>query len=103
SYGAPWLPGRIAQSLALGRDVGPPSIVEQKRIACEHVAAMLAHYGEYLGLRNARKHIGWYLETSQHAAAEIKSWRRQLCTDENPERVLAGLAEFYDSACELAA
>ena len=29
-----------------------------------HVDAMLDHYGAHLGLRNARKHIGWYLETS---------------------------------------
>lgn len=103
SYGAPWLPGRIAKSVASGRDAGPPPIAEQKRIACEHITAMLAHYGEFLGLRNARKHIGWYLETSRHAAAELKSWRRRLCTDDNPARVIAGLAEFYDSASETAA
>jgi len=103
SYGAPWLPGRIAKSLAAGRDVGAPPIAEQKRIAREHIAAMLSHYGEFLGLRNARKHIGWYLETSGLAASDLKTWRRRLCTDENPARVLAGLAEFYDCANEVAA
>lgn len=102
-YGAPWQPGRIARSLAAGRDMGPPSLPEQKRIACEHITAMLAHYGEALGLRNGRKHIGWYLETSGRLTRELKSWRRRLCTDDNPIRVLKGLAEFYDHAGEVAA
>jgi nifR3 family TIM-barrel protein len=102
-YGAPWLPGRIARSVASGGDVGAPPVAEQKRIACEHIAAMLDHYGEFLGLRNARKHIGWYLETRGHAGTDLKSWRRRLCTDDNPARVIAGLAEFYDCASEVAA
>lgn len=102
-YGAPWQPGRIARSLAAGHDVGPPPLSEQKRIACAHITAMLDHYGESLGLRNARKHIGWYLETSGRVTTELKSWRRRLCTDDNPVRVIAGLTEFYDYAGEVAA
>ena len=47
------------------------------------------------GLRNARKHIGWYLATSGRPAAAVKDWRRRLCTSENARDVLAGLATFY--------
>ncbi len=97
AYGAPWQPCRIAKALK-GADPGPPSLAEQSRIAQGHVAAMLAHYGEYLGLRNARKHVGWYLETSGADAATVKSWRKRLCTAERPDEVLSGLAEFYDMA-----
>jgi tRNA-dihydrouridine synthase B len=77
-------------------------LAEQAKIARGHVEAMLAHYGEHLGLRNARKHIGWYLETSGRAVDAVKAWRRQLCTEENPARVLEGLSEFYDETtyCE---
>lgn len=102
-YGAPWQPGRIARSLATGHDEGPPPLSEQKQIACTHITAMLAHYGERLGLRNARKHIGWYLETSGRVPGDLKAWRRRLCTDDNPVRVIDGLAEFYDYAEEVAA
>lgn len=98
AYGAPWMPGRIAAFLASGRDPGAPSLAEQGAIAREHIEAMLSHYGTILGLRNARKHIGWYLETSGRAAAVVKAWRRQLCTDDDAERVLRGLAGFYDEA-----
>ncbi len=64
AYDTPWLPARIAQFLSTGRDPGAPRLSQQARIAHEHVEAMLSHYGTGLGLRNARKHIGWYLETS---------------------------------------
>jgi nifR3 family TIM-barrel protein len=95
AYGAPWLPGRIAAHLS-GDSAAGPSLTEQAKIARGHVEAMLAHYGDHLGLRNARKHIGWYLEKSGRAIDAVKVWRRQLCTEENPARVLQGLSEFYD-------
>ncbi|MGE3065167.1 MAG: tRNA dihydrouridine synthase DusB [Hyphomicrobiaceae bacterium] len=95
AYGAPWQPGRIARALATGRDPGPPPLAEQGRIALSHVEAMLAHYGRELGLRQARKHIGWYLAGSGRDAAVVKAWRRRLCTEDDAGRALAGLADFY--------
>ena len=96
AYGAPWLPGRIAAALADDAEtVAPPSRARQAEIAVAHVEAMLAHYGEFLGVRNARKHIGWYIETSGHRKETAKAWRRRLCTEDNPSRVLALLEAFY--------
>ncbi len=103
AYGAPWMPARIAHFLATGCDPGDPALVQQAAIALEHVSAMLAHYGRALGLRNARKHVGWYLETSGRDPAVAKAWRRRLCTEACDERLLSGLAEFYDDALEAAA
>ena len=103
AYGAPWLPGHVAAYLASGRMPAPPSLDEQGRIAREHVESMLSHYGTGLGLRNARKHIGWYLEKSGRAAETVKAWRRRLCTDESAPHVLQGLAHFYADSCEAAA
>ncbi len=103
AYGAPWLPGRIAAALGTGSDPGVPSLAEQGRIAAEHISGMLAHYGRALGLRNARKHIGWYLEQSGLATPTVKAWRARLCQDDDADRVLNGVAAFYDQAEELAA
>lgn len=103
AYGAPWLPAQIATGLNEMRDPPAPPLHEQGAIAGAHVEAMLAHYGEYLGLRNARKHIGWYLETSGRDAATVKSWRRRLCTQDNANEALSGLGEFYVMQEELAA
>ena len=103
AYGAPWLPGGVATYLAGGRMPPPPPREDQGHIAREHVESMLWHYGSSLGLRNARKHIGWYLEKSGRAAETIKAWRKRLCTEESASRVLEGLAEFYADSGEAAA
>ncbi len=100
AYGAPWIPGQIAHYLQTGTTKRVPTTDQQRQIACSHVHEMLAFYGDHLGLRNARKHMGWYLETSGRAEAEVKTWRRRLCTDENPQRVLANLAGFYEETAD---
>jgi tRNA-dihydrouridine synthase B len=101
--GAPWLAGRIASSLAFGRDPGSPPLARQAAIAAAHVQAMLEHYGAHRGLRNARKHVGWYLATSNLPDAVVRAWRRRLCTLESPRDVLSGLASFYAQAEEMLA
>lgn len=57
SYGQPWLPGSIANGAA---DTGQGDDIATYVVA--HYEAMLAHYGEKVGSRHARKHIGWYLD-----------------------------------------
>lgn len=100
AYGQPWMPGRIAAALETGRDGGPPTAAQQCAIAVRHVEEMLALYGAFVGLRNARKHIGWYVATCGIGEARAKAWRRRLCTEESPSVVLAGLAELYREAGE---
>ena len=102
AYGAPWMPGRIAASLATGNDPGSPPLSEQGTIAAGHVEAILEQDGPVHGLRNARKHIGWYLASSGRPPEAVKDWRRRLCTSENARDVLAGLATFYAEAREAA-
>lgn len=103
AYGAPWQPARVASFLAHGRDPGPPAPAAQAAIALEHVEAMLVHYGTFLGLRNARKHVGWYLEQSGKSETVVKAWRRQLCTEEAGAGLLAELARFYRESDSVAA
>ena len=76
AYGAPWLPAQAAAFIETGIDPGPPPLSQQGEIAVAHVDAMLAHYGALLGLKNARKHVGWYLETSGAAPTVVKAHRR---------------------------
>jgi tRNA-dihydrouridine synthase len=102
AYGAPWMLGRVAAVLAEGRDPGAPPLAEQGAVAAAHVEAILEQDGPAHGLRNARKHIGWYLVSSGRPAEAVKDWRRRLCTSENARDVLAGLAMFYAEAREAA-
>lgn len=96
AYGAPWAAGRIASYLDTGKDPGAPALNEQRAVALEHITAMLTHLGRGLGLKNARKHIGWYLTSSGALPAVVKTWRQRLCTDEDADRVLTDLGAFYD-------
>ena len=98
AYGAPWMPARIAGALTTGVDPGSPALSEQAGIAVAHVEDMLDHHGGAHGLKIARKHIGWYLETSGQPAEVAKSWRRRLCTSDNAAEVLNGLRAYYDDA-----
>ena len=91
--GAPWMLSRIATALATGHDPGPPPLTRQSAIALAHVEAMLDQDG--VGLRNARKHIAWYLASSGRDADTVKAWRRRLCTSDDPHEVRTGLARFY--------
>src|SRR3546814_3503685 len=63
AYGRPWILRQVADRLA-GRPVAePPPAVELKALVTEHPDAMLTHYGTQSGIRNARKHIGWYSQS----------------------------------------
>jgi nifR3 family TIM-barrel protein len=103
AYGAPWVIPRIGAYLATGLDHGPPSLREQGAIALGHIEAMLLHKGSVRGLRDARKHVGWYLASSGQPAEIVKTWRRRLCTTDVCKAVLAGLGEFYAQAEHVAA
>jgi nifR3 family TIM-barrel protein len=100
--GAPWMLGRIAAVLAGDLDPGSPAPAGQGAIARQHVEAILEQDGPVHGLRNARKHVGWYLAASGRPAETVKAWRRRLCTSESPREVLAGLTTFYTDVQEAA-
>lgn len=102
-YGRPWFPGRAAAAIAAGGEVIPPSLQQKKEIALEHFEEMLAHYGLYHGVRNARKHLGWYLEDALGAGEDLKHWRRQIFREEDPQKVRGKITEFYDQRLQEAA
>jgi nifR3 family TIM-barrel protein len=102
AYGAPWRLGRVAATLTSANDPGEPPLQRQGKIAAAHVDAIIEQDGPVHGLRNARKHIGWYLAASGRPAETVKAWRRRLCTLDDPGAVRAGLAAFYEEAQEAA-
>ncbi|RYY52265.1 MAG: tRNA dihydrouridine synthase DusB, partial [Comamonadaceae bacterium] len=61
AQGRPWIFREIAHFLATGTELAPPLVAEVRRLMLEHLQAHYALYGEYSGVRTARKHIGWYL------------------------------------------
>lgn len=85
--GRPWVPARIAAALA-GRAVPPvPSGRERAEILVRQYEEMLALYGPEIGLRCARKHIGWHVEDLPGAAP----LRARLMRLTDPRAVIAAL------------
>jgi tRNA-dihydrouridine synthase B len=85
AYGAPMRVGEIGRALD-GKRTDQP--IDLGALAVRHVSEMLHFYGRTLGLKNAKKHIGWYLETAGHDGQALKAWRQRLCADDDADRVL---------------
>ena len=103
AYGAPWLPARVAKYLDEGKDPGDPSIEVRQASIIEHYKAIISHYGEYMGVRIARKHLGWYLEKMISAPEVLKLWRARLCQEESPDAVLHRLEVLFTNEQGIAA
>ncbi len=72
AQGRPWLPGAVAHYFATGELLPEPDIRVRWGIMREHLDAMMTLYGVNTGIRNARKHVGWYL-TGVPGAAEFRN------------------------------
>ena len=92
AYGKPWLLGQVMQWWATGESVAEPDIDEQYDLVIEHYRAMLDHYGDDVGVKIARKHLGWYTK-GLHGSAEF---RNHVNFIDNPIQVIGELERFYE-------
>ncbi len=100
AQGRPWFPGQVIERLRTGRIPADPAPEEQRDVLLELYDGWLGHYGRELGMRCARKHIGWSLAAavaSVGRAPEIaQGWRQRLLTLEDPVRVAEGIRDAFD-------
>jgi nifR3 family TIM-barrel protein len=100
SQGAPWLPGQIGRRLDGGAAEVAPSLAEQLSYVRALYEEICAHYGVRVGLRHARKHLGWALDMAAACgrvpAGKLKAWRQKILTSEEPAAVHAALGEAFD-------
>lgn len=90
SYGAPWIPGEIANAASGDNTCSAPASGEATgEYVVEHYEDMLALYGVESGLRQARKHLGWYLD--RHASGAGAPLRSAIMTSLDPAEVIRGL------------
>jgi tRNA-dihydrouridine synthase B len=61
AQGRPWIFREISHYLKTGEHLAPPLVSEFKRLLVEHLHDHYSLYGEFIGVRSARKHIGWYV------------------------------------------
>ncbi|MFG1300293.1 tRNA dihydrouridine synthase DusB [Xanthobacter sp. V3C-3] len=103
AQGRPWFPGRVAQAIAGRAPVeADPPLEEQRAVLLELYEGWLGLYGRDLGVRQARKHVGWALSAAAASAAGaereafVTGWRRRLLVEEDPGKVRAGLSRAFD-------
>src|SRR5260221_6400825 len=97
AHGRPWIFRELLSFLNDGTKLPPAAPAEMRAVALEHLAGIYALYGEELGVRIARKHVGWYTrglpgrEAVRRTANEILSAPAQL----------AAVGRFFDGLAQI--
>ncbi len=91
AQGAPWRLAEVAHALAGGPAPAVPQGADRAALIAEHYQDMLGFYGTELGLRIARKHLGWYADEAAIDPAD----RAALMVERDPGRVLTLIARAF--------
>src|SRR5215831_14274022 len=101
AQGRPWFPAQVARYLAGGPLEGPPELSAQLELITALYDEMLEHHGERIGVKHARKHVGWALDTAAATAGApletLKAARARVLTAPSPHETLCRLAEAFDA------
>ena len=92
AHGRPWVFREFLYFLNEGKKLPPPAVTEMRAVALEHLEGIYALYGEELGVRIARKHIGWYTRGLPGG----ESFRREANKIESAPAQLVAVALFFD-------
>jgi tRNA-dihydrouridine synthase B len=96
AQGRPWIFREIAHFLATGIHLAPPLVSEVKRLLVEHLHDHYRLYDEFIGVRSARKHIGWYVRTLPGG----DDFRAQMNLLEDSVTQVAAVEHFFDDLNE---
>jgi tRNA-dihydrouridine synthase B len=92
AQGRPWLFREIAHYLQTGAELAPPLVAEVKQILLEHLQDHYGLYGEFVGVRSARKHIAWYVK----ALPGGEQFRGRMNLIEDPTQQTLAVASYFD-------
>jgi tRNA-dihydrouridine synthase B len=93
AQGRPWIFREINHYLATGTKLAAPSLDEVRSILIEHVMELHKFYGEFMGLRFARKHVSWYMQVHD----QEKTFRSKFNGLESANEQLALLNLYFDN------
>ncbi|TXI89397.1 MAG: tRNA dihydrouridine synthase DusB, partial [Burkholderiaceae bacterium] len=93
AQGRPWIFREIEYFLKTGQHLPPPLVSEVRALLDRHLREHYAFYGEFMGVRTARKHIGWYVED----LVDGEEFRQSMNKIESCEEQLAAVNSFFES------
>ena len=97
AHGRPWIFREVLSYLESKKRASPISCAEMRAVALEHLEGIYALYGEELGVRVARKHIGWYVRRLPGGEA----FRREAVLIASAREQLAAVGGFFDGLAGL--
>ncbi|GAB4218417.1 MAG: tRNA dihydrouridine synthase DusB [Rhodoferax sp.] len=92
AQGRPWIFREINHFLATGQHLAPPLVAEVRQALLAHLQDHYALYGEFAGVRSARKHIGWTLRGLPGGEA----LRAHINTLDDARAQTDALADYFD-------
>lgn len=98
AQGNPWLFQQISHYLNTGERLAPPLITEVRDILITHLETLYDFYGEYSGVRMARKHIAWYSKGLRNG----NDFRQQMNQLEHAAQQLTYTEAFFTQLAEQA-
>jgi tRNA-dihydrouridine synthase B len=96
AQGRPWIFREVAHFLATGTHLAPPLVAEVERLLVDHLRDHYDLYGEFTGVRTARKHIGWYVKSLPGGEA----FRARMNLLEDCEAQLRAVSGFFEGLGE---
>jgi tRNA-dihydrouridine synthase B len=93
AQGRPWIFREIDHFLRTGTHLPAPQVAEVRALMDEHLRAHYGFYGDYLGVRTARKHIGWYVRDLPGG----EEFRQRMNLLESTEAQLLAVDQFFES------
>jgi tRNA-dihydrouridine synthase B len=100
AQGRPWIFREIDHFLRTGEKLPALELIEVERILLEHLAALHVFYGDVMGVRIARKHVGWYLATLPGAREFRAHFNRLEDTEAQCANVQGFFAEHLNTPSE---
>ena len=93
AQGRPWIFREVVHFLATGTQLVPPLVMDVKRLLLDHLHDHYGLYGEFTGVRSARKHIGWYVKSLPGGEA----FRAQMNTLTDAQGQLQAIDDFFNA------
>jgi tRNA-dihydrouridine synthase B len=96
AQGQPWIFREMVHFMATGTYLAPPLVAEVRHVLLDHLQDHYTLYGEYSGVRTARKHIGWYVK----ALPGGEDFRARMNVIEDGEAQSAAVGQYFDQLSE---
>lgn len=95
AQGRPWIFREIQHYLETGNKLAPVEMDEKRQVMLEHLRNLYELYGEYKGIRFARKHVGWYLDQE-----EQRPFRAEFNRLETVKEQCSAVERYFDEIAQ---